>query len=136
MEKVYKSGQMVPNMKVCGEMAKLAVKVYLNMDMVINMLELSKWAWPMVLVPIHIAQVQNMKEIGNMICSMVKELKFGTMDRGIKVNITKATNRELVLSTGKMDLATQVNGAKTKSMVKEDMSGVTVDHMKENGKQT
>jgi hypothetical protein len=83
---------------------KLMERVEESLQMATTILEISKMAKQMALVFSKICMVVNMKELGKMICSMVKARKSGITEMKLmKENSLRVKRMVRVNSHGKMD---------------------------------
>ena len=69
---VYKSGQMVPNMRATGRITRLMVKVYFGMSMETNTKDGGSVIKPMDMESTPIAMVPLTKVIGKMTCNTAR----------------------------------------------------------------
>ena len=102
LEKVNRFGQMVPCMKVGGEITRPTVKVDLFTPMVTYMMETGLMIKLTDLVFTAISTEQNMKANGKKTNNMVMVLKPGQMVQDIKANTFKERNTAKVNSHGPM----------------------------------
>jgi len=114
MGMVYKSGQMVQSMRDTGKTTKPMVMDHFINRMVICIKDVGRIIWFTDLANIRIKMELNMKEIGNLICNMVLEKKFGRTIQYMRVTIIKERNKEMVTTHGQMALSSLVIGTITK----------------------
>lgn len=77
---VFKSGQMVPDMRACGKTVKLVVKASFGMLMATYLKESGRMIKQMAMEYISIQMEQVIRATGKMIYNMAKAKNFGLME--------------------------------------------------------
>lgn len=120
---VFKSGQMVPNMRDSGKTIELMARENLRTSMVTFMMESGSTIKLMDMVSITISMVLNMKASGEMIFSTVRAKKAGLMAPYTTVTTWPVRNTEWASTAGTMAQNMTVSGMRTRSRVLEHIAG-------------
>ena len=133
MEKEFKHGLMVVYIKVNGEIIKQMEEENLYIQIKIFMMENGLMISHKDMEYFSIIMVQDIKVIGKMTFNMALVNKYGLTDDIIKVNISKVKNRVKENINGLIILYMMDNGNKIKLKGLENIIGQMENHIKDFG---
>ena len=128
-----KYGQMVPNMKVCGNIIKPTEKVLFGTSMATNTKVIGSRIKHKAKEFTFTQMVPNTTANGTMTFSMVTELRFGQMVANTMVCMGLDANMVSANTIGLMEAVIRAIGLKTRLTAKVVMNGLTVESTREAG---